>query len=151
MVKRGLFAVAAMFLALPAANAGQGMVTLESRHDVDATAERLLGALDEAGMNVFGDVPHSDGAADAGMELPPTRLIMFGNPEIGTVLMQCDRSVGIDLPMKALIWEDGGTTYIGYNGADYLAERHGLAGCEEPLQQIEQALGNFASQAAGKE
>lgn len=148
---RKLIALAALALmGISQSHAADGLESMESNHDVDTTLERLLDALNEAGMNVFGEVDHAAGAAEAGMELPPTHVVMFGNPEIGTQLMQCDRSAAIDLPMKALIWEEDGSTYIGYNSADYLADRHGLEDCDEVLEQVAGALDNFATQAAGK-
>ncbi|MCC5812853.1 MAG: DUF302 domain-containing protein [Ectothiorhodospiraceae bacterium] len=143
-------AFAALFLFSTQTQAADGMEVLESDSDMAGTIDRLLSALDDAGMNIFQEVDHSMGAAGAGMELEPTYLVMFGNPEIGTQLMQCGRSVGIDLPMKALIWQEDETVYVGYNSADHLAERHGLEDCDEVIGQVSGALENFASQAAGQ-
>lgn len=143
-------AFAALFLFSTQTQAADGMEVLESDSDMAGTIDRLLSALDDAGMNIFQEVDHGMGAASAGMELEPTYLVMFGNPEIGTQLMQCGRSVGIDLPMKALIWQEGETVYVGYNNADHLAERHGLDECDEVIVQVSGALENFASQAAGQ-
>lgn len=148
-MKQLLTAIAIITLSVPHAYAADGMTTVESEHDLETTKERLLNALTEAGMNVFAEIDHSAGAQEAGMELAPTRLVMFGNPEVGTQLMQCGRSSAIDLPMKALIWEDDQTVYVGYNNADYLADRHDLENCDEVLQQVGNALEGFANQAAG--
>ncbi|WP_290650157.1 DUF302 domain-containing protein [Aquisalimonas sp.] len=148
-MKQLLTVIASLTLLAPHAYAADGMTTMESEHDVDTTHERLLDALTEAEMNVFAEVDHSAGAQEAGMELASTRLVMFGNPEVGTQLMQCGRSSAIDLPMKALIWEDDHTVYIGYNNADYLADRHDLENCDDVLQQVADALEDFANQAAG--
>lgn len=149
-MKKSLLAVALLILTLPGANAADGLDVVESRHDMATTIERLHGVLEDAGMNVLTEVDHAAGADNAGMDLPPTHLVVFGNPEVGTRLMQCDRSVAIDLPMKALIWEDDGTVYVGYNSADYLAQRHGLKDCEDIIEQVGQALDRFASHAAGR-
>jgi uncharacterized protein (DUF302 family) len=76
-------------------------------------------------------------------------LLIFGNPQGGTPLMQCRQAMGIDLPLKALVWEDAeGKVWLGYNDPDYLAQRHALAGCGQPvLEKISKALAKFASEA----
>lgn len=140
-----------VFLPLAQANAADGLETVESRYDMETTIERLHGALEEAGMNVFTEVDHAAGAENAGMRLQPTHVVMFGNPEVGTRLMQCGRSAAIDLPMKALIWEDEDGVHVGYNSADYLAARHGLDTCDEVIQQVGKALARFAGHAAGRQ
>ena len=99
-------------------------------------------------MNVFIRINHAQGAQKIGKELRPTELIIFGNPKVGTPLMQCRQSVAIDLPQKALIWQDEqGRVWLSYNDPKYLVERHGIAGCGEVVQKIEKALGNFAKAA----
>jgi uncharacterized protein (DUF302 family) len=80
-----------------------------------------------------------------GKDLRPTELVIFGNPRIGTVLMQCSQSVAIDLPQKALIWKDeSGQVWLSYNNPQYLVKRHGIEGCEETVVKITQALRRFA-------
>jgi len=80
--------------------------------------------------------------------LRPTELIIFGTPKIGTVLMQCKQSVGIDLPQKALVWEDStGQVWLSYNDPKYLAERHQISKCGEVIGKIKKALSNFAKAA----
>jgi uncharacterized protein (DUF302 family) len=75
-------------------------------------------------------------------------LIIFGNPKVGTPLMQCSQSVAIDLPQKALIWEnEAGQVWLSYNDPEYLAKRHGIKGCVEVIKQIQNALSNFAKKA----
>ncbi|MFO7858050.1 MAG: DUF302 domain-containing protein [Ectothiorhodospiraceae bacterium] len=140
-----------LLLATATAQAADGLVTMESRFDVATTSERLITALNDADLEVFNEIAHDAGAESVDLELAPTRVVIFGNPAVGTLLMQCNRTAAIDLPMKALIWEEGDTTFIGYNSADYLAERHGLDGCEEPLEKVAGALDRFAGQAAGRE
>jgi uncharacterized protein (DUF302 family) len=84
------------------------------------------------------------------MELPPTTVLIFGNPKLGTPLMQCAPTVAIDLPQKMLIWEDdNGNVSIGYNSPEYLKKRHNIAGCDQELQKISGALQKFAQNAAG--
>jgi uncharacterized protein (DUF302 family) len=94
---------------------------------------------------VFNRISHSEGAASVGKTLRPTELILFGNPKVGTPLMQCVQRVAIDLPQKALIWEDEeGAVWLSYNDPAYLAERHSIEGCEEVLKKVSGALATFA-------
>lgn len=134
-----------------AAHAGEGMVTVASAHDVETTAERLVAALQDKGMTVFQRVDHAEGAAGVDLSLRPTELVIFGNPRAGTPLMQCQQSVAIDLPQKALIWEDdAGEVHLAYNDPQYLAERHGIEGCDKVLGNIAGALENFARAATAR-
>ena len=83
-----------------------------------------------------------------GLSLRPTELLIFGNPKIGTPLMNCAQSVAIDLPQKMLAWQDeAGTTYLGWNDPGYLQNRHAIEGCDEILQTVTGALANFAKAA----
>lgn len=126
----------------------RGMVKVESNHDVATTADNLENILKEKGMNVFARINHAEGAKKAEMELRPTELVIFGNPKVGTPLMNCSQSVAIDLPQKALIFEDeAGKTWLTYNDPQYLNQRHKLSGCEAVLEKITGALANFAKAA----
>ena len=137
--------LALALLLAPAAWAAEGMVTLKSAHDVEVTADRLVAALEDKGMTIFRRVDHAAGAREVGQELGPTELVIFGNPKVGTPLMRCGRTAAIDLPQKALIWEDGhGEVFLAYNNPRYLAQRHGIEGCEEVIGTIEKARANFA-------
>ena len=126
-----------------------GLVTVKSMHSVAATADKLVAVLESKGMNVFARIDHAGGAAKVGQSLKPTQLVIFGNPKVGTPLMQCARTVAIDLPQKMLIWEaDDGQVMLGYNSPQYLNGRHGLGKCEPVLKKVEGALANFAAAAA---
>ena len=104
-----------------------GLVSIESKFSAHETAARLLAALPARNMAVFGRVDHAANAAAAGMTLRPTDLIIFGSPTGGTVLMQDRQRAGIDLPLKALIWEDAdGKVFVTYNDPAWIARRHGL-------------------------
>ena len=104
--------------------------------------------LKQKGMTVFARVDHSAGAAKVGKALRDTQLVLFGNPKVGTPLMQCAQSVAIDLPQKALIWKDeAGQVWLSYNDPAYLATRHQIQGCDEVLEKVSGALAKF-SQAA---
>ncbi len=129
----------------PAAVAADGMIRVESEYSVAETADRLVGALEDAGMTVMARVDHAANAGSVDLSLRPTRVVIFGNPAAGTPLMQCSQTTAIDLPQKALIWEDAdGTVWLGYNSPDYLQERHAISGCDEQLAGVEQALAKFA-------
>lgn len=135
----------------PAAWAAEGLITMKSAHDVETTADRLVTALEEKGMTVFGRVDHAAGAKGVGQELGPTELVIFGNPKAGTPLMRCGRTAGIDLPQKALIWKgDDGGVWFAYNNPRYLAKRHGIEGCDDVIATIENALANFARAATAE-
>ena len=104
-----------------------GLVTLRSAHAADETARRLEAALAAKGIHVFARIDHAAGAREAGLALRPTLVLLFGNPRAGTPLMQSNQTVGIDLPLKALVWEDeAGQCWLTYNRPDYLAARHGI-------------------------
>jgi uncharacterized protein (DUF302 family) len=103
-----------------------GLITLPSAHDVETTLHRLTAALDAKGVTIFACIDHAAGAASAGLVLRPTTLILFGNPEAGTPLMQVAQTAGIDLPLKALVWQSvDGTTHLTYNDPACTAARHG--------------------------
>ncbi|MBO6809836.1 MULTISPECIES: DUF302 domain-containing protein [Marinobacter] len=130
------------------AQAADGLVAVKSSHDVKATADKLESVLKEKGMTVMARVNHQQGAEKAGLELRPTEVVIFGNPKVGTPLMQCAQSVAIDLPQKALIWADAnGEVWLGYNNPEYLKNRHSIEGCDEVLDKVSVALGNFAKAA----
>ncbi len=127
------------------AQADSGLINLRSSHDVKNTADKLVKALQNKGLSVFARIDHSAGAKKAGLSLPPTQLVIFGNPKVGTPLMKCARSSGIDLPQKALIWEDNaGQTWFSYNDPAYLSQRHGLQSCAKVITKITGVLAKFA-------
>ena len=98
--------------------------------------------------SLFIRINHAAGARKVGKNLRPTELLVFGNPKVGTPLIQCSQSVAIDLPQKALIWQDDkGQVWLSYNDSNYLAQRHGLSQCAEVIKKVEKALNNFAKAA----
>jgi uncharacterized protein (DUF302 family) len=105
-----------------------GLTTIESDFPVRETIERLISIIESKGMTIFERIDHADNAIKQGLALRPTELIIFGNPKAGTLLMQDKQIAGIDLPLKALAWEDEhGKTWLTYNDTDWIAERHGLS------------------------
>lgn len=134
--------------AIANAIAEDSLVRIQSPHSVEATGDKLEAVLTEKGMNVFARINHAQGAANAGMDLAPTELIIFGNPKVGTPLMQCQRTIAIDLPQKMLIWEDdSGQVWVSYNDPEYLKSRHSVEGCDEVIAKISGALSKFANAA----
>ena len=106
---------------------------------------RLEAEIRAHGMKVFERIDHAAGAAAAGLELRPTELIIFGNARGGTPLMQSVQTVGIDLPLKALVWEDAsGTTWLSYNEPSWIAQRHGVANAEPVVSKMSAALSAMA-------
>ncbi|KAI9133418.1 DUF302 domain-containing protein [Acaryochloris sp. CCMEE 5410] len=126
----------------------QGLIHVESQYSVPVTADRLVTLLKSKGMTVFTRIDHAAGAQSVGKSLPPTEVVVFGNPKVGTPLMQCSPTAAIDLPQKALIREDKtGKVWLSYNNPQYLAQRHQVEGCDAVLIKIEQALAKFAQAA----
>jgi uncharacterized protein (DUF302 family) len=104
-----------------------GLITLPSAHSAVATMDRLEAALRAKDVIIFARVDHAAGAAIAGLDLRPTQVLIFGNPKAGTPLMQIEQSIGIDLPLKILTWEDAeGKAWLSYNDPAWLAGRHNL-------------------------
>lgn len=110
--------------------AADGLVAVKSPHSVKDTLDRLELAAKGKGLNVFLRVDHAAGAQKIGKTLRPTELLVFGNPQGGTPLMECAQTAGIDLPLKALAWQDAsGQTWLGYNDPQFLAARHAAGEC----------------------
>jgi len=148
MVKRILISLVIIFLFSSIVLAESGLVSVRSNYSVRETGTRLESILTEKGMRIVARINHAAGAASVDLKLRPTELLIFGNPKVGTPLMQCGQTVAIDLPQKMLIWEDeSGTVWLTYNDPEYLAERHNLQGCEENIRKVAGALANFAKAA----
>ncbi len=106
-----------------------GLTTVPSRHDVKVTVDQLEAEAKAKGLTIFARIDHAAGARSVGLTLRPTELLIFGNAKGGTPLMQLQQTTGIDLPLKALAWEDAaGKTWLSYNEPAWLASRHGLTG-----------------------
>lgn len=130
----------------------EGLISTSSQYGFDETVERLMQNVEDGGNTVVATVDHAGAAEGIGEELRPTTLVVFGNPAGGTPLMQAAQTTGIDLPQKALVWEDsGGQVWLSYNDPQYLAERHGITGMNEMLDMISTNLQNLAESTTGSE
>jgi uncharacterized protein (DUF302 family) len=156
-MKKVLFGLLALGLIVIPAYASKGMkkkanngiVRVKSAFSVSETTERFESIAQQQGLKIVAKIDHAAGAKSINQELRPTQLIIFGNPVAGTPLMQCNQTVGIDLPQKVLIWQDEqGQVWFGYNSLKYLMARHQLKGCgEKALQKIDNALSMLAQKA----
>lgn len=133
------------------ANAVDGLIAVKSPYSAKATMDRFELIVKAKGLTVFARIDHAAGAAQAGKTLRPTEVIIFGNPQGGTAFMACAQSVGIDLPLKALVWQDASSqVWLGYNDPMYLAQRHAVADC--PIaENLGKALAGFAAAAVAPE
>ena len=131
------------------AMAADGLITIPSSFGPKETMDRLEADIKARGLTVFARVDHGAGAAEVGLPLRPTELLIFGNAKGGTPLMQADQATGIDLPLKALVWEDAsGKTWLSYNEPSWLAKRHGLGtDAARTIDALAAALGALAKKA----
>lgn len=140
-----------MFLWGAHAMATDGLITIPSGYGPKDTMNRLEAEVRAKGMTIFAHIDHAAGAAAVGQSLPPNDLLIFGNSKGGTPLMQAVQTIGIDLPLKVLVWQDAsGTTWISYNDPSWLANRHGLGHeAETAVTALTAALKAVAGAAAG--
>lgn len=142
-----LFGLAALAAISGSATAVDGLVMVQSPHPVKDTMDRMEAVVQAQGMTVFARIDHAAGAAKVEQQLRPTQLLIFGNPKGGTPFMQCAQTIGIELPLKALVWEDAaGQTWLGYNDPAYLAQRHAVTDCPV-VRNMQKALSGFAQRA----
>jgi len=126
-----------------------GLVTIKSQHSVEVTADRFENLVKDKGLKFFTRINHAQNAANNDLNLRPTEVILFGNPLAGTPLMNCAQTVAIDLPQKALFWQDeNDDVWVSYNDPAYLKERHNIQGCDPVLEKITGLLANLANGAA---
>ena len=128
-----------------------GLTTLPSNHGARDTMNRLEAAVKAKGMTVFARIDHAAGAESVGRSLLPTELLTFGNANAGTPLMQAVRTIAIDLPLRAMVWQDAaGLTWLCYNDPAWLAARHGLDGTTDAvIAQMSRVLAEVAKAATG--
>lgn len=133
--------------------AAEGLITIQSHYGPRETMQKLEAAVKAKGFSVFAHIDHSAQAAQVNLSLLPTDLLIFGNPKGGTPLMRSNQTVGIDLPLKALVWQDEkGTTWLSYNDPEWLVRRDGGApGTEDTVRAISDALKALAANATSAE
>jgi uncharacterized protein (DUF302 family) len=130
--------------------AADGLIAVKSPHNAKTTMDKFETIAKERGLNIFARIDHAAGAQKVGKTLRPTEVLIFGNPQGGTPLMECAQSAGIDLPLKALVWEDAqGQTWLGYNDPAWLAKRHEAASCPA-AENLKKALSALAEAATTK-
>lgn len=130
--------------------AQDGLEIIQSEYSVEETTDRLEKVLKDNGLTIFEKINHQEGASSVNMKLPPTTVLVFGNPKLGTPLMQYAPTVAIDLPQKMLVWKGhDGQVHVGYNSPEYLEKRHNIEGCNQELKKISDALKKFAQTTAG--
>ena len=128
----------------------EGLTTIASNFGPKETMDRLETEIATKGMEVFARIDHAAGAAEAGLTLRPTELIIFGNARGGTPLMQSVQTIGIDLPLKALVWEDAaGKTWISYNEPKWIVQRHRVVDADPMLSKMADLLRSISTSAAG--
>jgi uncharacterized protein (DUF302 family) len=127
--------------------AADGVIAVKSPRNAKETMNRFEELAKQKGLNVFARIDHAAGAAKIGKSLRPTEVLIFGNPQGGTPFIECAQSVGIDLPLKALVWEDeAGQAWLGYNDPLFLAQRHGAAQCPA-VDRLSKVLSALAGEA----
>ncbi len=124
------------------------LTTAKSAYSVPATVDRLIAALGRRGITLFARIDHAAGARQAGLELADEELVIFGDPRVGTLLMQRDATVGYELPLRLLIWDADGQTMIGYRRPTGLRDDYAVADQVEILQRMENLLGQIIAEAS---
>ena len=131
--------------------AADGLTTIQSGYGPKETINRLEAEIKSRGMSIFAHIDHGSGAAEVGLPLRPTEVLLFGNARGGTPLMQSIQTIGIDLPLKMLVWQDAaGHTWLSYNDPSWLAKRHGLGQeAKATIDAMSAALDALGKTAAG--
>jgi len=153
-MKRLYVVLFSLFIISPAIQADQveGLIVKKSNYSVSETITRLEQALTKKGITVALRWSHDSKAKAAGIPLRPTELLIFGNPKLGSNMFTSKQTAGIDLPMKALAWEDeNGDVWLGYNDPNYIAARHGITDREEVVKKMSGALNKMSNIAIGAE
>lgn len=142
----------AMFVAMPLMVQAEahGVRHLQASDDIERVEERLRDALEDKGLTLMTVVDHAANAERVGLSLPATRTFIFGNPQVGTPMMQCQGSMALDLPQKMVVREMDEGVRLEWNSPHYLAERHALEECDLPLDKVAGVLEGVASAAAGQ-
>ena len=147
LVSLGIVLLSASFSVV----ASDGLVKYESHYSVKETADRFESIAKSKGLTLFVRIDHQANASGVGLELRPTEVIIFGNPKVGTPLMQCAQEVAIDLPQKVMVSEDANNkVWLSYNNPNYLMKRHEIKGCDEVINKISDVLSKLSKAAVAK-
>lgn len=147
-MKRSIVLLVSVFFLCTSVHAAEGLITKTSNHSVKETMDTLEKIVREKGFNVAARVNHAAAAIKAGETLQPTEVLIFGNPKLGTLLMQSNQSIGIDLPLKVLVWEnEQGVVTLAYNDPAWLAKRHGITNRDKVFAKMTGALKNLTDAA----
>lgn len=144
----GAAALATATVGSTAALASDGWITQDSPHTVSVTADKLVAAVETAGATLFARVDHQAGAKKVDLDLPGATLVIFGNPKIGTPIMQSNLKAGLDLPIRVLIWSEDGKTRLGALDPETLKARYNISGADKALGTMKGALGKLMGAAA---
>ncbi|QUS37023.1 DUF302 domain-containing protein [Falsirhodobacter algicola] len=147
---RKLFATILLCLAGTAAQA-EDWVIKPSPYDVATTADRLEGIIDASPASLVARVDHQAAAAGADLQMDPATVLIFGNPALGTPLMQADPRAALDLPLRVLVWQDADGAKIGYLSVEALAERYDLDSAKDTLERMKQALASMTDKAVAED
>lgn len=146
-----IFLAVAVLSASTHAYAVESLITVESHYSAKETADRFESIIKDKGFTVFARIDHQKNAAGVNLTLRPTEVIIFGNPNIGTQLMQCNQLIAIDLPQKVLVSEDADNkVWLSYNNPQYIKQRHSITGCDEVINKISGALNTLSIAATSK-
>jgi len=146
-----VLSIVGMVFSFNAWSSENGLVIKQSPYSATKTLDRWQQILKKNNIRVFARISHKQNAAGVGLELRPTELLIFGNPKLGTWFFKSNQTAGIDLPMKALAWEDAkGQTWLAYNDPQYIAERHGIKDRAEVISKMKGALEKFSNYAIAK-
>jgi uncharacterized protein (DUF302 family) len=152
---RKVFAAVILLMSLTGARAmaSEGLITIRSNYAPKETMDRLEAEVKSKGLTIFAHIDHAAGAAQVGLPLRPTDLLIFGNAKGGTPLMQANQEIGIALPLKILVWQDQpGTTWVSYNDTGWIAKRYGLGyQSEAAVNTLGKVISALAAAATGSQ
>lgn len=120
----------------------------QSPHSVAETVDRLIASLRHRDIKVFARIDHAGGAHDVGLELPAEEVLVFGDPQVGTALMEVNPQVGLELPLRILVWSENGTTHVGYRSPEELADAYDVAARASVLAAMANLLAQLVAEAA---
>ncbi|WP_166372748.1 DUF302 domain-containing protein [Psychromonas sp. SA13A] len=131
------------------AQASEGLISVESTHSAKETADKFASIVEKKGLTLFARIDHQKNAVGLDLTIRSTEVIIFGNPKVGTPIMQCSQLAAIDLPQKVLIWTDADNkVWLTYNDPEYMKQRHDLKGCDKVLMKVSNVLSGLTQAAA---